>query len=178
MLVQHSRNGSGRGPDPGMTAQIRRELERYDRLVETGNEALDTVLSDAVLRSEQEKVRFSYLLDGKALSFVQPIDLYAIFGNLLDNAFTAAAAILESERRIVSIKMTDTGDCLFFHVLNTCKGAPILENGLPKTTKPDAENHGFGTKSVRASVARYGGELVISAEEGLFHANFFLKKPG
>ena len=170
--------GSGRGPDPGMTAQIRSELERYDRLVETGNEALDTVLSDALLRSEQEKVRFTYLLDGKALSFVQPIDLYAIFGNLLDNAFTAVASIPESERRIVSIKMTDTGDCLFFHVLNTCSSVPILENGLPRTTKPDAENHGFGTKSVRASVARYGGELVISAEEGLFHADFFLKKPG
>ena len=169
--------GSGRGPDPGMTAQIRSELERYDRLVETGNEALDTVLSDAVLRSEQEKVRFTYLLDGKALSFVQPIDLYAIFGNLLDNAFTAVASIPESERRIVSIKMTDAGDCLFFHVLNTCSSVPILENGLPRTTKPDAENHGFGTKSVCASVARYGGELVISAEEGLFHANFFLKKP-
>ena len=175
-LLDHWENG-GRGPDAGMTAQIRSELERYARLVETGNEALDTVLSDAVLRSEREKVRFSYLLDGKALSFVQPIDLYAIFGNLLDNAFTAVASIREPERRIVSIKMTDTGDCLFFHALNTCVSAPVLENGLPKTTMPDAENHGFGTKSVRASVARYGGELVVSTEEGLFHADFFLKKP-
>lgn len=169
--------GSSRSPDPDMTAQIRSELERYDRLVETGNEALDTVLSDAVLRSEQEKVRFSYLLDGRALSFVQPIDLYAIFGNLLDNAFSAVAAIPEPERRVVSIKMTDTGDCLFFHVFNTCDGKAVLENGLPRTTKPDRENHGFGTKSVRSSVSRYGGELVISAEEGEFHASFFLKKP-
>ena len=168
---------SGRSPDPGMTAQIRSELERYDRLVETGNEALDTVLSDAVLRSEQEEVRFSYLLDGKALSFVQPIDLYAIFGNLLDNAFSAVAAIPEPERRVVSIKMTDTGDCLFFHVFNTCDGKAVLENGMPRTTKPDRENHGFGTKSVRSSLSRYGGELVISAEEGEFHASFFLKKP-
>ena len=175
-LLDHWEKDS-RSPDPGMTAQIRRELERYDRMVETGNEALDTVLSDAVLRSEQEKVRFSYLLDGKVLSFMQPIDLYAIFGNLLDNAFSAVEAIPERSRRVVSIKMTDTGDCLFFHVFNTCEGKAVLENGLPRTTKPDRENHGFGTKSVRSSVARYGGELVIAAEEGEFHASFFLKKP-
>ena len=61
--------------------------------------------------------------------------------------------------------------------LSRQKNRPPVRNGLPRTTKPDAENHGFGTKSVCASVARYGGELVISAEEGLFHANFFLKKP-
>jgi sensor histidine kinase regulating citrate/malate metabolism len=73
--------------------------------------------------------------------------------------------------------MTDTGDCLFFHVFNTCAEKAVREDGLPRTTKPDRENHGFGTKSVRASVSRYGGELVIAAEEGEFHASFFLKKP-
>jgi len=167
---------SGKALDPVTIGQIRDELQRYDQLVETGNETLDTILADVLLRCEQLQVRFSYLIDGTKLSFVQPIDLYAIFGNLLDNALTAVARLERPEERIVSLQMTEKGDCLYFHVFNACADEPSFENGLPKTTKPDAENHGFGTRSVRASVRKYGGELLISAENGVFHVNFMLKK--
>ena len=83
--------GSGRSPDPGMAARIRSELERYDRLVETGNVALDTVLSDAVLRSEREKIRFSYLLRG-----LKPLRFILLFTFILNVLFSQGTTTLLS----------------------------------------------------------------------------------
>ena len=57
------------------------------------------------------------------------------------------------------------------------RSALRFDGGLPRTTKRDTENHGFGMRSVRASLKKYGGELRISAENQLFNVNFLLKKP-
>ena len=157
--------------------QIRRELNTYDELVSTGNEVLDIILGDTVARCREAGIRFSYVLDGAALRFVESLDLYAIFGNLLDNAVTAASAVSDPENRLISLKMSRAGELLYFHIYNTFDSALRFDDGLPQTTKRDAENHGFGMRSVRASLNKYGGALRISAESGIFNVNFMLKTP-
>ena len=117
------------------------------------------------------------LLDGAALCFMESLDLYAIFGNLLDNAITAASAVSDPENRLISLKMRRAGDLLYFHIYNTFDSALRFGDCLPQTTKRDAENHGFGMRSVRASLNKYGGALRISADDGVFNVNFMLKKP-
>ena len=47
--------------------------------------------------------------------------------------------------------------------------APIVfENGIPKTSKADAQNHGYGIKSMQNVVRFYGGEISFRSEGGLF----------
>lgn len=163
--------------DKSALDQIRRELSEYDDLAHTGSEVMDIILADAAERCREAAVRFTWILDGAALGFVDTIDLYAIFGNLLDNAITAASAVSDPENRIVSLQMREAGELLYFHMYNTYENALRFDGGLPRTTKRDTENHGFGMRSVRASLKKYGGELRISAENQLFNVNFLLKKP-
>ena len=156
--------------------EIRRELSEYEELADTGSEALDIILTDAAVRCREAGIRLSYLVDGAALGFVDAIDLYAIFGNLLDNAITAAAAVKEPENRMVSLKMRQAGDLLYFHLFNTFENAVQFDGAFPKTTKPDAEDHGFGMKSAGAALKKYGGEMLITVKEQVFNVNFMLKK--
>lgn len=166
---------TGAGMDLTVIEEIRRALSEYDGLASTGNEALDLILGDASGRCRQAGIRFTWLLDGKALGFLEPIDLYAIFGNLLDNAITAASDVPEPENRMISLNSTRRGDFLYVTVVNSFANALSFEGQLPKTTKKDAANHGFGMKSVRSSLKKYGGEMRISVEDQLFNVSFMLK---
>ena len=156
--------------------EVRRELSAYDELVDTGNEVLNLILSDAVGRCREAEIRFTYLLDGAALGFVDALDLYAIFGNLLDNAITAASAVSAPERRLISLKMSQVGEMLYIHLFNTFETPVRFHGAFPKTTKRDAENHGFGMKSVSSSIKKYGGEMRVSAEDAVFNVTFMLRK--
>ena len=39
---------------------------------------------------------------------------------------------------------------------------------LPETTKADTKHHGFGLKSIREAVKKYGGNLELEQSEGKF----------
>ena len=58
--------------------------------------------------------------------------------------------------------------CGFIRMENTCAEKLRFEDGLPLTTKADARFHGFGMKSMRSTVEKYGGSLVAEQDENWF----------
>lgn len=154
--------------------QIEQNLQEYDSMADTGNEVLDIILTDVGLRCEKEGIKLTYLIDGSQLNFMDPMDIHAIFGNLFDNAFESVRQLKDPEKRIISLKMTAVGEMLYFHIFNYYENDLKFEDGLPLTTKENAENHGLGMKSIRMSVRKYGGELTVAAEDHIFNVNFML----
>ncbi|MDE6590230.1 MAG: hypothetical protein K2K53_07795, partial [Oscillospiraceae bacterium] len=61
----------------------------YDAALETGNEILDTVLTEKSLICTRHEIALSCIADGKQLAFMDPVDLYTLVGNALDNAIEA-----------------------------------------------------------------------------------------
>ena len=61
-------------------------------------------------------------------------------------------------------------------VENYCRAAPHMVNGLPQTTKNDKRFHGYGVRSMRMIVEKYGGEIYIECTEHSFLLNIFFKK--
>ena len=160
--------------DKGGIQQVEENLAMYDFMADTGNEVLDVILTDVGLRCEKENIRLTYLLDGRQLDFLDPMDMYAIFGNLFDNALESVRRLKDPEKRVISLKMRVVGNMLFFHAFNYFDDDLQYENGLPLTTKEDRSSHGFGMKSIRMSVRKYGGDLTITAENHIFNVNFML----
>ena len=52
----------------------------------------------------------------------------------------------------------------------------ILLDGLPVTSKPDKDFHGFGIKSIRFIAQKYGGHVAISAQQHHFCLHFMRKE--
>ena len=78
--IRHLSDGSEPGEgyvDRELLADIAREVRIYDASVTTGNEALDVLLTEKRLTGEHEDIAFSCIVDGEALSFMGPSDLYA-----------------------------------------------------------------------------------------------------
>ena len=53
---------------------------------EVCNEALDLVLTEKSILCTEYRIKLSTMVDGSMLNFMKTTDVYALFGNLMDNA--------------------------------------------------------------------------------------------
>ena len=148
------------------------ELEQtakvYDDIVLTGNHILDTLLTDQKMVCNQHQIQMDYIIDGELLSFMEPMDVYVIFGNAIDNAVESVSKIQDVSKRIISIAVEKRGRLVNITVENYFDSDLILLDGLPVTSKPDKDFHGFGIKSIRFIAQKYGGHVAISAQQHHF----------
>ena len=157
------------------------ELERavmlYDSAVRTGNHAIDTLLTERSLLCQARGVELTCMVDGTALEGMGVVDIYAFLGNAVDNAIEAAEKVEEPDGRLVSLRVGRQGSLVYVSVENSCAGSVELEDGLPRTTKGDSRYHGFGLRSIRMIVEKYGGNMTIDASEGFFSLTMLLPLP-
>ena len=157
-----------------MLNDINESISIYDTKVETGNKILNVLLTEKSLYCEQNGIRFSCMADGEKLSFMGDGDLYCLFGNLIDNALEAVNGIEEKERRVINLVVKCKNDILTIQEENYFDGELRFEDGLPVTTKSDKNYHGFGVRSLKMIVKKYGGELTAHVSNGVFHLNIIL----
>lgn len=139
----------------------------YDAALETGNEILDTVLTEKSLICTRHEIALSCIADGGRLAFMDPVDLYTLVGNALDNAIEAVLPLPAAER-LIRLRVQEKAGLVFLQIENPYAGALELRNGLPLTHKEDKQNHGFGLKSIRDVGEKYQGILNLKTESGLF----------
>ena len=85
-----------------------------------------------------------------------------IVGNAIDNAIECVSKYQEPSKRIISLRSHRQGNIIKVHIENTCTEPVLWKNDLPQTSKHDRENHGYGVRSMRYIVQKYGGHLRFS----------------
>ena len=149
----------------------------YDAGIKTGNAALDTILTEKSLVCRNEGITLTATVDGRPLSFMDEADIYSLFGNALDNAIEALRRVTDPDRLILDVSTRTAGGMVDIQVRNFYEGELRFANGLPQTTKTDGGLHGYGTKSIRATARRYGGDASIDASDGMFRLSVLLPIP-
>lgn len=168
--------GEGR-VDRGFLDEVAREVSIYDAVVKTGNDPLDVILTEKSLLCEREGIALSVVADGSALGFMAPADVYSLFGNAVDNAMEAVRRLDDPSKRRIDVSVRSAGEMVAIHVENYFAGPLAFEDGLPRSTKGDAANHGFGTLSMRHVAERYGGSLAVKVQGEIFHLNVLVGRP-
>lgn len=156
--------------DEGVLRDLAAEVKIYDSTVETGNDALDTILTEKSLICSREGISLSCIADGKALTGFGAAEIYSLFGNALDNAIAAVTQVSDPERRSISLVVRRLGALASIHIENYFTGANelVFVDGLPQTTQADNDTHGFGTLSMRQTIEAHGGTLAFSTRNGVF----------
>lgn len=157
--------------------ELEQEVMIYDAHMHTGNDVLDALLAEAWMNCHHKKVQWTCMADGSAVSFLDPIDLYTMLGNALDNAIESAAKISDTQKRLISVNIWKKERMAFLKIENYCETMPVFQNGLPLTTKKNASEHGYGMRSIRDVVKRYGGEWSVQADDQIFMVNIMLPIP-
>jgi len=141
-------------------ANIRKEIAAFDRIAETGNKALDVVLTEKSFFCNNYNIDFTYMADGEKLNFMSALDIYVLFGNALDNAIESVDKEEITGNRTISLKVVMVNNMILIHVENYCSQIIQLNNeGIPLTLKENPEYHGLGIKSMKYVVEKYRGEL-------------------
>ncbi len=158
--------GSGFVIDSAVLKDIEHTIAIYDSVVKTGNEALDVILTEKSLLCNKQGINLSCIVDGEKLNFIKVEDVYALFGNIIDNAIEAVIK-LPPERRTINLQVRPKGAFLAILESNYYEDIEV-KNGDFRTTKPNRGSHGFGIRSIRHICNEYDGQLTIDAKDNVF----------
>lgn len=155
--------------DPGRREafldQMDREIKVYEAQNKTGSPVLDTILTSKSLYCVQHDITLTSVADGHLLTFLDVMDICTIFGNILDNAIEYVSTLPQPEKRLIHLSLSSQKGFLLLRVENYCEARLSFRDGLPVTTKGDENYHGFGLKSVRRTLEKYGGSLTVCQED-------------
>lgn len=156
--------------------ELEKSISIYNSAVRTGNETLDVILTDKRLHCTTNGIQFTCIAEGAKMGFMEAMDIFSLFGNALDNAIECTEK-LPPEKRFIHLSVRATNQLLLIHIENPFEGRLEMLDGIPVTTKNDKDYHGYGMRSMKHIVKKYGGDLSVSTDGMLFQLNIMIPIP-
>ena len=155
--------------DVGTVREIENMISIYDATVKTGNDVLDIILTQKSLSCNDKRIKLACMVSFSDFGKISEGDLYALFGNILDNSIEAVNKISDEDKRCITLDVHSVNRFACVKVENYFDGEIRFdEDGMPETSKRDKRFHGFGMRSIAAITEKYGGTLSVSAKDGVF----------
>lgn len=154
--------------------RIEEEIHQFEDLNRTGNPVLDTIVTSKSILCHKEGIALHCVADGRTLSFMDPMDLTALFGNILDNSMEAVRKIPDPEQRLIRLAVSRQKGFVRIVAENRYAGEIVFREGLPLTSKQDPGYHGYGVSSIKNTVEKYGGSTRIQTRDGWFCLNILI----
>ncbi len=154
--------------------RVEQEIRAYEAENKTGNRVLDTILTSKSLHCQKNGIQLTCVADGSLLGFMDVMDLSALFGNALDNAIEGVSVLPSDEQKLIHLSVARQKGFVSIRLENRCKETMHIEKGMPSTTKAEKGLHGYGLKSIQATVEKYGGSVTVHAENGWFELRILI----
>lgn len=151
--------------DPRMEryiSELSQQLSDYSRNCHSGNKLLDVMLGKYDFECERRGIHLEYDVKRCNLRSMDDMDLVAVLGNLMDNAVAAAA---QSREKTISLVTAIHNSSSVIIVSNSCDAPPRDSAGRLVTSKIHRDHHGYGLKSVRKALKKYGGDFAWNYDE-------------
>lgn len=156
--------------------EIQEGIEKYEAENKTGNSVLDTVLTSKQSRCIKESVTMTVVADGALLKRLSVMDICRVFGNAIDNAIEREIKVEDVEKRLIHVTVSQRNSFVCILVENYYEGEAIPDGSFPKTTKKNAAYHGFGLKSIKHTVEKYGGYVNTGVLDDWFRLEIIIPK--
>ncbi len=153
--------------------KLKASIAAYERPANSGNEVLDVLLAEKMGICNQRNIVLTCSLGQTDFSFIEELDLYSLFQNMLTNAINAVSVLPEDSERFIVLSASRDGNMLTIHMENPCEEQIVFKEGLP-VTKDDPSYHGFGMKSMVRTAEKYGGMLTAEQRGNLFLLDILL----
>lgn len=169
------KNGNASPDDISETEEL---IKKYEGMVLTDNQLLNTILSEKQIICREKNIRFSCIADGNAAPYVSPAEMYALLGNALDNAIEAVEKCAEQSHRVISMTMRSQQGVALIEVNNYYEGELREQDGTFESSKTDGGVHGYGIKSIKSIVKKHGGSVDIRTNDGIFTISIAIPDEG
>lgn len=149
------------------------DIKAHELQNKTGNSVLDTLLTGKSMYCHKHGITMTVVADGSLLRFMDAMDICSIFGNALDNAIESAVEISDKEKRLIHLTVSQVKSFVMIRVENYFEGDVLMDSDGPKTKK-DKKFHGYGIKSIKYTVNRYGGVVKIGTKDQWFQLKILI----
>lgn len=149
-------------------------VQFYDAHIKTGNDVLDTILTEKSFVCARQGIRFSCNIHAEKMDIIDVIDFYTIVSNGLDNAIECVSGYEDDEKKVINVAVLEQGSMLHIFIDNYFDGKLEFRNGFPVTSKEDKGYHGYGVKSMQMIAKKYGGDMRISVQNHTFSLQIML----
>ena len=143
-------------------------VEDYETILITENQTLNIILNEKWHYCQKHSIRLSAIVDPEALKQLDVLEMYTLFGNLLDNAIEATRKLNNKEKRTISLNVAHEKGVSLIDIRNYFSGKIKKKDGDIATSKSDSFSHGYGLKSIQMISDKYGGNLQTFQEEDVF----------
>ena len=154
--------------------QMEREIKIYETQNKTGNKVLDTILTSKSMHCQRHGIELKFMGEGQLLNFMEDMDISALFGNMLDNAIESVVKIKDRQKRLISLHVIQDKQFIRIRTENYCEENVQFQDGIPITTKKDKRFHGYGMKSMKKIVEKYGGSVMASKANNWFELKILI----
>ena len=149
-------------------------VQFYDAHIKTGNDVLDTILTEKSFVCARQGIRFSCNIHAEKMDMIDVIDFYTLISNGLDNAIECVSKYENKEKKVINVAVLERGSMLHIFIDNYFDGELEFRNGFPVTSKEDKGYHGYGVKSMQMIAKKYSGDIRISVQNHTFSLQIML----
>ena len=154
--------------------QMEREIKIYETQNKTGNKVLDTILTSKSMHCQRHGIELKFMGEGQLLNFMEDMDISALFGNMLDNAIESVVKIKDRQKRLISLHVIQDKQFIRIRTENYCEENVQFQDGIPITNKKDKRFHGYGMKSMKKIVEKYGGSVMAGKTDNWFELKILI----
>lgn len=149
-------------------------VQFYDAHIKTGNDVLDTILTEKSFVCARQGIRFSCNIHAEKMDMIDVIDFYTLISNGLDNAIECVSKYENNEKKVINVAVLERGSMLHIFIDNYFDGELEFRSGFPVTSKEDKGYHGYGVKSMQMIAKKYSGDIRISVQNHTFSLQIML----
>jgi signal transduction histidine kinase len=154
--------------------EIESGIKKYETEYKTGNSVLDTILTSKGQQCDKFNIKLTVVADGQLLGSLHVMDICTIFGNALDNAIEYEVQIDEITQRMIHVSVSKKSSFICILVENYYEKNTEDSSRFLKTSKKDDRFHGFGIRSIRYAVQKYGGYVKINVLDHWFRVEILI----
>lgn len=155
-------------------AEMQGEMKRIQKCCySVGNIVLDAVLNQYLsMLPEKTDCRVQGILSDNLP--IGQVELCTIFSNLMRNSIEELEK-LQAEKRYIGVKVHMGDEDFSIEVCNSARQRKLVgADGLPRTTKKNLKNHGYGLKNIKEAVERNQGIFLWQSTEEKFSVKVIL----
>ena len=167
----------------GSSAEANKHLSRIENcfknlnLEEYTGSTIRTLLDKKRKEYEEAGIDFTYTIPTELDTLMEPLDVFSVIGNALDNAKEALDRRKDQgngERGWIELRSIVRSGFIVIRISNPFEGTLVVEDGKLRTSKLEAGLHGHGLTIIRDIVEKYGGVVDWSEEEKVFHLKILI----